>query len=70
MSPSGAKGGGFNPPRMTPQQFQELATFFKDYLADNPIIKWSIIAAGIAGVFETAHILWLLLVWICGRLPR
>jgi hypothetical protein len=70
MSPDGPKGGGFNPPRMTPQQFQKLATFFKDYLADNPVIKWSIIAAGIGGVFETAHTLWLLLVWLCGRLPR
>jgi hypothetical protein len=68
--PKGGKGGGYNPPKMTAEQFQGLATFFKDYLADNPIIKWSIIAAGIAGVFETAHTLWLLLVWLCGRLPR
>jgi hypothetical protein len=70
--PNAGKGGGFNPPspKMTVEQFTGLATFFKNYLADNPFIKWSIIAAGVAGVFETAHTLWLFLVWVSGRLPR
>lgn len=64
MSPNGARGGGFNPPRMTPQQFQELATFFKDYLADNPVVKWSIIAAGVGAVVEALHVLWLFLRYV------
>jgi hypothetical protein len=68
MSPNGAKSGGFNPPRMTPTQFQDLANFFKDYLADKPLVKWSIVAAGIGGALEGLHILWLALIWIVGRI--
>jgi hypothetical protein len=70
MSPNGSKGGGFSPVRMTTTQFQDLANFFKDYLADKPVIKWSIILAGVGGVSEAAHTLWLMLLWFSGRLPR
>jgi hypothetical protein len=60
MSPDGAKGGGYNPvPRLTPKQFQDLANFFKDYLDDKPLIKWSIVFAGIGGLFEMLHTVWL-----------
>jgi len=67
MSPD-EKSGGFSPPaRMTTTQFQDLANFFKDYLADKPLIKWSIVFAGIGGAFEAAHDLWLMLLWFSGR---
>ena len=68
MSPNGAAGRGFNPPRLTVSQYQEIANFFKDYLAEKPLIKWSIVVAGIGGVAEALHTLWLMLVWISGRL--
>lgn len=64
MSASTPKGGGFGPARLTPKEFQDLATFFKDYLADNPLIKWSIVAAGVGGVIETLHLGWLALRFI------
>ena len=67
-SSSAGRGGGFSPPRMTTTQFQDLANFFKDYLADKPLIKWSIVAAGIGGALEAAHIIWLMLLWFSGRL--
>jgi len=35
----------------------------KQILEDSPLIKWSIIAAGIGGLIETFHILWLFGVW-------
>lgn len=63
MSSSRKVGPGFNPTparsRLTIQEFQDVANFFKDFLGDNPVIKWSIIAAGIGGIFEALHILWL-----------
>ncbi len=60
MSPkSPPKPSGFNPPRLTLDQFREYADFFKDLLKENPVVKWSIILAGIGGVFEILHTLWL-----------
>ncbi len=38
--------------------------FFKDLLAEHPLIKASIIAAGIGGIFESFHVLWLALKFI------
>jgi hypothetical protein len=58
------RGGGFGPARLTPKEFRDLANFFKDYLADNPVIRWSIVAAGIGAVIETLHIGWLALRYI------
>ena len=46
---------------MTAQEFQELGTFFKQLIAENPLIKASVIAAGIGGALEGLHILWLAL---------
>ena len=61
MSASRKGGGGFNPPepRLTMEEFQSMATFFKQLLAENPLIKISIIVAGIGGGLEAIHILWL-----------
>ena len=56
------KAGGYNPARSaryTPEDFQKLALVFKSLLAEEPAIKWSIIAAGIGGALEAFHIVWL-----------
>ena len=70
MSASGGKGSGYNPPRMTLDQFREFANFFRDFLSETPVIKWSIIVAGIGGAVETLHILWLFGVWLYWKLGR
>ena len=51
------------PTRLTIEDIQNL----KDLFADNPLIKWSIIAAGIASTLESIHILWLFIQWIFAR---
>jgi hypothetical protein len=57
--------GGYNPvPRLTLKQFREFADFFKDILKENPVIKFSIILAGVGGAFEAVHDMWLFLVWL------
>ncbi len=57
-------GPGYSPVRMTMTEFQDIAMFFKRFLAENPVLKVSIIAAGVGGVFETLHCLWLALRYI------
>lgn len=58
-------GPGFNPPaRMTIEEFKGIATFFKQFLADNPVIRVSIIAAGIGGALDAFHILWLFIKFV------
>ena len=44
---------------MTAEEFQKIGNYFRDLLADNPFIKAMIIAAGIGGALEGAHIIWL-----------
>jgi hypothetical protein len=56
---SGRKGGGFDPVRLTPEEFQGLGMFFKRLLVDHPAVTVSIIAAGIGGALEGLHIVWL-----------
>jgi hypothetical protein len=48
-----------NPSRPTKLTIEDIQNL-KDLFADNPGIKWSIIAAGIGGALEGFHILWLL----------
>jgi hypothetical protein len=66
MSPR--KPGGYNPARLSAEEFQSLGIFFKDLFAENPLIKYSIIAAGIAGALESLHIGWLFVWWMSGRI--
>jgi hypothetical protein len=54
----------YTPVRMTVNEFQDIALFFKQFLAENPALKVSIIAAGVGGIFETLHCLWLALRYI------
>jgi hypothetical protein len=73
MSASGGAGpgGNYNPvPRLTLKQFKEYASFFKELLSDNPLVKWSIVIAGVGGLFETIHILWLFGVWAYWKLAH
>jgi hypothetical protein len=70
MSPN-QQTSGYNPSRERRnalKEFQSMGVFFKDFLADNPLITASIIAAGIGGALEGLHILWLAFLWIHGRL--
>lgn len=63
----GGAGRGFTPsrpPRFTLDQFREIRDFFKEVLQENPLVKWSIVLAGIGGVFEATHDTWLFLVWL------
>jgi hypothetical protein len=46
------------PTKLTIEEFHDL----KDLFSENPLIKWSIIAAGLGGALEAIHILWLLAV--------
>lgn len=51
--------GEHHPARLTTREFQCLARIIKDLLAENPLVKAAIIAAGIGGALEGLHILWL-----------
>jgi hypothetical protein len=51
--------GGYTPAQLPTKEFIALGVFFKQLLAENPLIKASIIAAGIGGALEGLHILWL-----------
>jgi hypothetical protein len=71
MSASDAgKAGGFNPvppprkPRLNVDQFREFANLFKELVSENPLVKWSIVCAGLGGVFEAVHDTWLFFVWL------
>jgi len=65
MSPNDQPGGSFSPSaRLTFSQYKEIALFFRDFLADKPLIKWSIILAGIGGLLDTVHVGWLALRYI------
>ena len=66
MSPNG-KGGGYTPARLTPEEVRILGSFFKELLAENPIIKASIIAAGVGGALEAMHIIWLAIRFLLQR---
>lgn len=69
-SGGGKTSGGYNPPKMTLDQFREYANFFRELLSDNPLVKWSIVLAGIGGAFEMLHDLWLFGVWLYWKLAR
>jgi hypothetical protein len=66
MSPSG-KGGGFNPapqPKSSSirvDEVERLTKLYKSVFEDQPLIKWSIIAAGFGGLLDGLHVLWLVL---------
>lgn len=62
-----SEGGGYTPAKMTSDEFQKLGLFFKDLLAENPMLKAAIISAGVGGVFDSLHVLWLALKYLLGR---
>lgn len=57
--PSNRIRAGYTPAHLTPESFMALGVFFKQLLAENPIIKASVIAAGIGGALGALHVLWL-----------
>jgi hypothetical protein len=46
-------------PSYTFSQWQRMMEFTKQLLAESPTIKYSIIAAGLGGLFEIGHTIWL-----------
>ena len=60
---SEAPPGGFSPAgkpgKLTVDEFRAISGIIKDLLASEPGIKYSIYAAGIAGILEAVHLLWL-----------
>jgi hypothetical protein len=48
----------YTPARMTVSEFEQFADVIKKLVNDSGL-KWWIIAAGIGGIAETLHILWL-----------
>jgi hypothetical protein len=72
MSPN-QQPSGYNPSRERKnafKEFQAMGLFFKDFLAENQLVKWSIVAAGVGAVFETGHIIWLFAVWLYWKLAH
>jgi hypothetical protein len=65
---SNEAGAGFTPSakpgKLTPAEFQQVASTVKDLLADRPLIKYSIYAAGVAGALDSGHWLWLLICFL------
>ena len=63
MSTDAPQQGGFTPTikpgKLTIAEFQQFAGVVKDLLAEQPGIKYSIYAAGIAGFLQTLYLLWL-----------
>ena len=46
-------------PSYTFSQWQKIMEFARELLAESPVLKYSIIAAGVAGVCEIGHTIWL-----------
>jgi hypothetical protein len=65
MSADPPRGGSFTPTqrpgKLTVEEFKAVSGIVRDLLADEPLIKYSIYAAGVAGALETAHLVWLFL---------
>ena len=59
-----SRGGSFHPTKIDIDEWKRISLFFRDFLADEPFIKYSIIAAGVAGVLESLHIVWLALRYV------
>jgi hypothetical protein len=71
MSPKSKKAGGYSPAptepgSLTVAQIKELGIFFKD-LVESTHLKWFIIFAGIGGLFEAIHLVWLAVRHFLGR---
>jgi hypothetical protein len=65
---SGEQRGAFSPTekpgKLTVAEFQQFAGFMKDLLADQPVIKYSIYAAGMAGLFDSIHWAWVFIAFL------
>jgi hypothetical protein len=65
---SGEPRGGFSPTekpgKWTLAEIQQFAGFMKDLLADQPAIKYSIYAAGVAGLLDTVHWVWIFIAFL------
>jgi hypothetical protein len=48
----------YQPAKISIDDYERLTRMFKDLFAEQPLIKWSIYFAGIAGVCETIDFIW------------
>jgi hypothetical protein len=46
-------------PSYTFSQWQKIMEFARELLAESPVVKYSIIMAGVGGVVELLHTIWL-----------
>ena len=53
------KRSQYQPAKITVDEYERLARLFKDLFAEHPMIKWAIYLAGIGGLAETLHVIWL-----------
>lgn len=60
MSANKIAGRGVTP-SYTFSQWQKIMEFARELLAESPVVKYSIIAAGVGGALEGLRILWLAL---------
>lgn len=51
------KPRGYQPAKMTIEDIERLSKLFKDLFAEQPLIKYSIYAAGLAGAVEVGRAL-------------
>jgi hypothetical protein len=58
MSPNKVIGRGVTP-SYTFSQWQKIMEFARELLAEDPLVRYSIIAAGIGGLVELIHTIWL-----------
>jgi hypothetical protein len=65
---SNETGAGFStnekPGKWTFAEFKQVSEFTKDLLADQPLIKYSIYAAGVAGLLDTIHWIYVGIVFV------
>jgi hypothetical protein len=50
--------------RLTTTEIERLARLFKDMLAEHPVVRASIITAGIASICDILYKLWLVLRYV------
>jgi|HubBroStandDraft_2_1064218.scaffolds.fasta_scaffold304929_1 hypothetical protein len=61
---------GYSPPplitetRYTFDDVQKMFGFAKQFLAEEPLLRYAIVAAGLGAIVETIHIAWLALRYI------
>ncbi len=59
------RGGAYQPPRLTPDEFQRISEIFRSWV-DSSNLKWWIIAAGVGAILDALHTVWLAVRYLKG----